>query len=225
MTGKPGTSKVIAVNRSTGETIWETPVTSTRVCYGVPVVRDGKVICANTGDGVYALSLQTGKLLWRLPVFGMRCVSSPIVAGDLVIGSSGSGGGGNHMVAVRMPTDASGQPEQVYRIDKSAPYVPTSVVHDGAMFVVDDNGIASCFDVATGDVEWTARIGGNFGASPILLGDKVLVISLDGEATVFRASRSFEKIDEVDLGGPVGATPAFADGRLLLRVGTELRCL
>lgn len=223
--GKPGTSRVIAVDRSTGETIWQTPVSSTTVCYGTPVVRDGKVICANTGDGVYALSLETGELLWRLPVFKLRCVSTPIVVGDLVIGSSGSGGGGNHMVAVRMPANDAGRPTEVYRIERNAPYVPTSVVHDGAMFVVDDNGIASCFDVASGDAHWTKRIGGNFGASPILLGDKVLIISLNGEATVFRASRHFEKIKTIDLGGPVGATPAYADGRLLIRVGTELRCM
>ncbi|MCA9141071.1 MAG: PQQ-like beta-propeller repeat protein [Planctomycetales bacterium] len=224
--GEPGVSRVIAMNRSTGETIWETPLTTTRVCYGVPVVRDGKVFGANTGDGVYALSLETGKMLWKLPVFSMRCVSTPIVVGDLAIGSSGSGGGGNHMVAVRIPSDDSAEPSEAYRIERAAPYVPTSVVHDGSMFVVDDKGIASCFDVATGNVYWTnKRMGGDVGASPILLGDKVLTITLDGEATVFRASREFEKLSQIDLGGPVGSTPAYADGKLLIRVGTELRCL
>jgi hypothetical protein len=79
--------------------------------------------------------------------------------------------------------------------------------------------------VATGKAHWTKRLGGNFGASPILLGDKVLMINLDGEATVIRAAREFEKLSEVDLGGPVGATPAYADGKLLIRVGTQLRCL
>lgn len=223
--GPPGTSKILALDRKTGETIWQTPLTSTRVCYGVPVVRDGKVIGANTGDGLFALSLETGEKLWNLPVFSMRCCSTPIVVGDLAIGSSGSGGGGNHLVAVRMPAQEADQPTEVYRIDKAAPYVPTSVVHDGAMYMISDDGKASCVDVSTGKLEWTKRIGGNFGASPVLIGDKVLIISLDGNATVFRASRKFEKLDEVDLGGPVGATPAFADGRLLLRVGTELRCL
>ena len=223
--GAPGTSKVIAMNRSTGDIIWETPLTSTRVCYGVPVVRGNQVIGANTGDGLFGLSLETGEMKWRLPVFKMRCVSTPIVAGDLAIGSSGSGGGGNHLVAVRMPGKGSDKPEEVYRLERAAPYVPTSVVHDGAMYVVSDDGKASCVDVQTGKVHWQKRIGGNFGASPVLLGDKVLIISLDGNATVFRASRKYEKISEVDLGGPVGATPAYADGKLLLRVGTELRCL
>ncbi|MCD0462246.1 outer membrane protein assembly factor BamB family protein [Roseiconus lacunae] len=222
--GTPGTSKVIALDRKTGATIWETPVTSTRVCYGVPAVVNNQVIGANTGDGIYSLSLQTGEMLWRLPVFKMRCVSSPIIVGNLAIGSSGSGGGGNHMVAVKMPNQAGEQPSEAYRVEKYAPYVPTAVVKDDLMFIVDDKGIASCIDAQTGESKWTKRIGGNFGASPILLGNDVLIISLDGEATVFKASPKFQKVTALDLGGPVGATPAYANGKLIIRVGTELRC-
>jgi outer membrane protein assembly factor BamB len=223
--GQPGTSHVIALDRNSGETIWSVPVTSTRVCYGVPAVDDGKVYCANTGDGLYALSLQTGELLWRKPVFRMRCVSSPIVSGDLVIGSSGSGGGGNHLVAVRMPKSAGEQPQEAYRIERAAPYVPTAVIRDGLMFIVDDRGIASCVEVATGKLHWSKRIGGKFEASPIIVGDRCLLISMDGEATVIRAAAEFEELGTIDLEGPVGATPVYAHDRLILRVGTKLVCL
>ncbi|MEO1526132.1 MAG: PQQ-binding-like beta-propeller repeat protein [Planctomycetota bacterium] len=220
----PGQSKIIAMNRSTGETVWETAVTSRRVCYGTPMVRDGVVYCANTGDGVYALSLETGEMLWRLPVFKMRCVSCPILVGDLVIGSSGSGGGGNHLVAVRAP-ESDGTPEEVYRIERNAPYVPTAIEHDGSLFMVDDTGIASCVDAQTGENHWTKRIGGTYSASPILIGDKCLIINLSGQATIFRASTTFEKLGEVNLGGSVGATPAYVGGKLLLRIGNEIVCL
>ncbi|MCC9601094.1 PQQ-like beta-propeller repeat protein [Stieleria sp. JC731] len=222
--GTPGTSKVIAIDRKTGETKWSTPVTSTRVCYGVPSVVEGKVICANTGDGVFALSLETGELLWRLPVFSMRCVSSPIVVGDLAIGSSGSGGGGNHLVAVRMPSATNESPEEAYRVEKFAPYVPTAVTMNGLLFMFDDKGIASCVDATDGSSKWTKRLGGNVSASPILIGDKVVMINMEGEATVVNSSDEFEKVGSVDLGGPVSATPAFANGNLLVRVGTQLRC-
>jgi hypothetical protein len=69
------------------------------------------------------------------------------------------------------------------------------------------------------------RVGGNFGASPVLIGSTLLLISLDGQATLLKAGDEFTELGKVDLGGPVGATPAFADGRLLLRVDDELRCL
>ena len=93
------------------------------------------------------------------------------------------------------------------------------------MFTIDDKGIASCLDAATGAVIWSERIGGNFGASPVVVGDKLLVISLSGQATVLRAADRFEKLGEIDLGGPVGATPAFSDGKLLLRIDEEISCL
>jgi outer membrane protein assembly factor BamB len=42
---------------------------------------------------------------------------------------------------------------------------------------------------------------------------------------VLRAAGQFEKLGKLDLGGPVGATPAKSDGRLIVRVGNEIRCL
>lgn len=227
----PGQSRMIAVDRDSGETVWETPLATTRACYGVPAIfeHNGRkqIVNANTGNGIFGLDPETGRMLWNLKVLDMRVCSTPLIAGDLAIGSSGSGGGGNHLVAVRIPKSPGEKPEQVYRLDTgAAPYVPTPVLKDGRMYMIaDKTGIAGCVDVTTGEYLWKERIGGSFGASPILIGDKVLVISLMGEATVFRASDKFEKLGEIDLGGPVGATPAFSNGRLLLRVDDELRCL
>lgn len=232
---RPGTvaghSRLIAVNRASGETVWETPLTTTRTCYGVPAVfeKDGKtqIVDANTGDGMFGLDPKTGELLWNLKVFEMRVCSTPLIAGDIAIGSSGSGGGGNHLVAVRIPTKPGQKPEQVYRIDRGAPYVPTPVLRDNRLFMIDDKGVASCIDAQSGDTIWMERVGGRkgYGASPIVVGDKMLVISLAGEATVLSAGDQFKKLGEIDLGGPVGATPAFAEGCLLLRVDNELLCL
>lgn len=227
----PGTSRVIAIDRNSGKTRWESKLSTTRSCYGVPAIYNsvsGKhVINANTGDGMFALDLETGKKIWNLEVFEKRVCSTPLIYKNIAIGTSGSGGGGNHLVAVKIPTGPDQVPEQLYRIDRGAPYVPTPAIRGNRMFMVDDKGIASCVDVETGEFIWMKRIGGRqgYGASPILIGDKLLVISLGGEAKILAASDEFKILGEIDLGGPVGASPAYVDGCLLLRVGNELRCL
>ena len=221
---------MIAVERSSGKTIWERPLNTKRTCYGVPatyVDRQNRtqIIDANTGNGLFGLDAKTGQMRWELPVFKMRCCSTPLIVGDIAIGSSGSGGGGNHLVAVKIPESDSDRPREVYRIEKGAPYVPTPAVKDGHLYMVDDKGIASCIDATNGKTKWLKRIGGNFGASPIIVGDRLLLISLDGQATVLRASTEYQKLSEFDLGGPVGATPAYTNGNLILRVGNKLLCL
>lgn len=227
---RPGHSRMIAVDRRTGTTVWEEKLNTTRSCYGVPAVYQpsggGKtqIIDANTGNGMFGLDAQTGEMLWNLKVFRMRCCSTPLIVDDIAIASSGSGGGGNHLVAIGIPK-AGESPREVYRIERNAPYVPTPAVKDGLMYLVSDSGIASCVEARTGERKWIKRIGGNFGASPVVIGDTLLLVSLDGVATLLRADEQFEKLGEVDLGAGVGATPAYADGRLLLRVGDELRCL
>ncbi len=226
---QPGKSRLTAVERGNGATIWETPLETTRSCYGVPAIfrsEDGtaQIINANTGNGMFGLDVTTGKMLWSSKVFRMRVCSTPMIAGDIAIGSSGSGGGGNHLVAVRIPK-SGGEAKEVYRIERNAPYVPTPVIVGDNMFLVSDSGIASCIDVNTGEPHWTKRIGGNFGASPVVIGDKLLLISLDGDATVLSATAEYQSLGKTDLGGPVGATPAYSNGHLLIRVGNELRCV
>ncbi|QDT11058.1 PQQ-binding-like beta-propeller repeat protein [Stieleria marina] len=225
-----GRSRMIAVHRTSGATIWEQPLNTKRSCYGVPAIYtassgDKQVIDANTGNGLFGLDIKSGALLWNLEVFDKRCCSTPLIVGDIAIGSCGSGGGGNQLVGVRIPKSAQEKPVEVYRIAKGAPYVPTPAVKDNHLYMVDDKGIASCIDAITGETKWFQRIGGNFGASPVIVGNKLLLISLEGEATVLKAATKFERISQFDLGGPVGATPAYADGRLILRVGQELRVL
>lgn len=224
---KPGVSAMIAMQRDSGEIAWRTEMTTTRVCYGTPCIYqspDGsrQIIDCNTGDGVFALDVATGKRLWNLKVFAARCCSSPLICGDLIVGTSGSGGGGNHLVAVR-PGESSA--EEIFRIEKAAPYVPTPVVAGPWLLSVDDKGVASCFDASNGKVQWTRRIGGTVSSSPIVVGNKLLTIDIDGTATVLSASQTFQELGSVELGGHVQATPAFAEGYLLLRAGKRLLAL
>ncbi len=233
-----GDSHMMSFDVATGKDLWSTPLKATRPCYGVPVIYDptsgddqnsggpSQLIAANKGNGLFGLDATTGKLLWSLAVFDKRCCSSPLIIGDLAIGSCGSGGGGNILSAVRIPKNAGDTPEEVFRLTSGAPYVPTSAVKGSLLFTISDAGIASCFDMDDdGRKCWSQRIGGNFGASPVIIGERLLLISLDGIAHVTSASDKESDVSRVELGGRVGATPAVTSKRLILRVGSRLHCL
>ncbi len=226
----PSHERMIAVDAKTGTDRWISPLTATRTCYGIASsyqTEDGKqwIINAGTGNGIFALDAQSGEKVWELPVFDKRVVSCPIVYDNKVIASCGSGGGGNYVVAIDLPKRSTDLPQEAYRLDRAAAYVPTSAVYKGHLLMISDNGIASKTRIEDGETIWSQRVGGNYGASPIVVGDKWLIISLDGEAMILSCGDKFAKLGQVTLGAGVGATPAYADGKLLIRVGDEIRCL
>ncbi len=221
----PGTESMIAMNRSTGETVWETPFVATRVCYGVPCVAtiNGQeaILCSSTGNGFFALDAKTGKKLWspKTTNFSKRVCSSLLQTGSLLISTEGSGGGGNILFAVK----ADGSQDEVYRIEKKlAPYVPTPVAKGDLLFLWADNGIVTCLDAKTGEEHWSERVGGNVSSSPVVLGKFLVGISQDGIVTILAADKQFQKVGEIALEQTVRSTPAATKNRLLIRSTEQL---
>ncbi len=220
----PGETSVLALDPKTGKTVWQTPRKTTRVCYGVPIAMNDasgrEVLVMNeTGDGIFALDIKTGAPVWNRQTFTKRCVSSPVLVGDLLIGTEGSGGGGNVLFAV----DSKGRSHELaFEIRKAAPYVPTPVAKGNLMFLWDDKGIVSCVKVPGGEVLWTERIGGNVSSSPVIAGDKLIGIAEDGTLTILSASSTFKKLGEVKLGETTRSTPALREDCLLVRTDSKL---
>jgi len=139
----PGESRMMAFDRKTGEQKWTTPLVSKNVCYSVPLIHqpaDGgpdELICTSTGNGMFSLDPLTGKENWAVNdgLFSMRTVSSPVEAGGLIFGSTGSGAySANYIVAVKPGKNA----EVVYKLTNNnnfkAPYVPCLIADGDLLF-------------------------------------------------------------------------------------------
>jgi outer membrane protein assembly factor BamB len=223
---EPGDSSVMAFDRETGALRWSTPRTTARVCYGTPCIYQPpagppELICYDKAHGFYSLDPRTGIQNWSLPAFTMRTVASPIIVGDLVLGSNGSGGGGNYLVAARMGTP----PREVYRVTRQAPYVTTSVARDDLVFLFVDRGFVSCMEAADGTIVWSKRLTSGFSGSPILVDGKLYAIDNEGQVLVLAAERVFQELGRMALGEPSRATPAVSGGRLFLRTESQLFCV
>jgi outer membrane protein assembly factor BamB len=221
-----GPSYLIAVDRKTGETVWQKEREIAVVAYSTPCLyepegKPAELIFNSQAHGITSVDPRTGKTNWEAKgVLDKRSVSSSVISSGLAIATCGSGGGGNYVVAVRPGTvDPSGQPKEVWRYTKggAAPYVPTVLAKGKHLFLWSDQGIVSCLDGATGEQIWQKRVGGNYSGSPICVNDKLYCMSDEGECVVVSATENYELFGKMPLGEFSRSTPSAAHGRLYLR--------
>jgi outer membrane protein assembly factor BamB len=220
-----------AVNCKTGETCWTLdrdtgPKTSySTPCVYTPAQDKPQLIFNSHSHGMTSVDPGTGKVIWEVAsAFPARVISSPIIAGELLIGSCGDGGSGKRLVAIRPgSSDGSIQPKEAYSIDKGyRPYVPTSIAMDGLLFTFLDRGNVSCWNSATGRQLWEEKPAGRFFGSPVWIDGKLYCITIDGDVVVVRASETYELLAINPLGGKSHSAPAIADGRMYLRTYSQL---
>jgi len=223
-------SFILAVDRETGKERWKTPRGIKYVSYSTPCVykaRDGsaRLVCSSTANGITSLDARTGRTIWSRNCFTLRTVSSALIAGNVVFGSCGSGGGGNYLVAVRMGGKGElDESYEQYRIQQSAGYVPTPLVKDKLLFMfADKGGVVSCVEAATGKNVWRERIDRSlvFSGSPVCVEDRIYAVAHSGSVIVLAADEDYRLLARNELGEQSRCTPAVAHGRMYLRTFNE----
>jgi outer membrane protein assembly factor BamB len=229
---EPAPSYVAAHDRRTGALRWKTPrmtAATMEQCdsYTTPVFRrhDGRLeMIVMGGQMLDAYDPATGKQLWSLPdLIGNRVIPSPIAAGEMIFAIQGMR---EPLVAVRIGGDGKRTADEiVWQSEKGTSDSPSPVFARGLVFMVANNGIAHCFDAASGRLQWKERIKGEYRASPIAAAGRVYFLNTAGLATVVSASKTFERLAENSLDDETVASPAVSEGRLYLRGRKSLYCI
>ena len=114
-----------------------------------------------------------------------------------------------------------------WKYQRPVPQVPSTLLYQGTLFMVNDSGILISFDPATGNVIKQGRLKGaidKYFASPVGADGKVYLISQDGTVSVVKATGEWDVLAVNALGDEVFATPAIADGKLYIRTKGTLYC-
>jgi outer membrane protein assembly factor BamB len=114
-----------------------------------------------------------------------------------------------------------------WKYQRPVPQVPSTLLYQGALFMVNDSGILISFDPATGSVIKQGRLKGaidKYFASPVGADGKVYLISQDGTVSVVKAAGEWEALAVNALDDEVFATPAIADGKIYVRTKSALYC-
>jgi outer membrane protein assembly factor BamB len=220
-------SFVAAFDKNTGKEIWKTPREAS-TGWGTPIViraGDRDELIVSSQRKVYAYDPDTGKELWTVGGLTFEVIPTPVVAEGLVICSSGRQG---PTIAIR--PGGSGDVTQTHvawSSPKGSPFVPSGVVVDGILYLVNDiQSVLTAHDVKTGEVLYQGRLGvakkEGFSASPIAFDGKVFFTNDDGETFVLKAGREFNLLHVNQLGEQTLASPALVDGKWYFRTAASL---
>jgi outer membrane protein assembly factor BamB len=228
-------SFLIALDKSTGATLWQ---------YDIPK-GEGKAfanwapadmfgswaspVLINSGareelllslpGRLNAFDPATGKLLWTCAGLGDLIYPSPVFANGVIFAASGFGG-----PAIAVKPGGSGDVTATHRLwrrERGRSWIGSGLIHGSRILTIDNGGIAEASDLATGKVEWTARLAGKDGASavwssPVLNNGRLYVLTQAGDLLI--ASAADGKLERsLSLGERSNASPILSNGDLFLR--------
>lgn len=218
----------VALDKHTGRTLWRVPrtlPTKRKFTFGAPlqISIDGQAQLVVPGDAVLtALDPQDGRELWRVRWRERYAVlTQPVFAHGLVYAAGGYLRG--ELLAIR--PDGRGDVTDshvVWRTSRGAPMTPAVVAVGRELYAVNDAGVATCWDAATGRVHWQERLEGNYTAAPVAAGGRVYFQNETGTGTVIAAATKFTLLARNRLEEPTLASYAVAEGALFIRTEGHL---
>ena len=233
-----GPSYLLALDPKTGQNIWKKdrnldPTDESRDSYSSPLfLRDGgrTQLILEGAESVTSYAPADGELLWTSG--GLKVAHSfgrtiaGLAAGDgvlVVVGSGYQHRGYTAGLKSDLKTDAD---RRLWTQPKFSPDCATPVVTAGHVFMITDDGNASCLDLKTGEPRWQERFTTvNVKVSPVAADGKVYFMNNQGNCTVVKASPKLEILSTNELNEPTLSTPSISGGKLFLRTQGHLYCV
>lgn len=237
----PAAPAFIAVNRHTGELVWERSDPGKNTLHGQwsspsfgRIGGVGQVVFAG-GDGwAYGVEPLKGELLWKYDlnpkdskyVLGGRgtksyIISTPLVANDrvfLCVGQDpehGEGIGQLHCIDATKRGDIT-ESGKVWHVggDNFNRSMSSFALKDGLLYACDLSGFLYCFDEKTGERYWRYDTQAALWGSPYVVDGKVYLGDEDGEVVVLQHGKELKKLATNDMQNSVYTTPVAANGVL-----------
>ncbi len=226
-----GDDFIVALDKKTGNELWRQPRDEATSWTTPLIVEHGgaaQVIMAATKK-IRSYDLKTGKQIWECGGMTANAIPTPVTDGELVYVTSGFRGSALLAIKLGSSGDLTDSDAIVWKHNRSTPYVPSPLLHDGRLFFfASNNAIISCFDTKTGKPLFEEqRLDGPQGvyASPVAAKDRVYLVGRNGTTAVIKNSNNLEVLAVNKLSERIDASPALVGKDLLLRGHEHLYCI
>ncbi len=239
----PFAPSFIAVNKNTGELLWEDAAPGESILHGSWANPSyGKAggraqLIVPGGDGIiYSLEPKTGKLIWKFDAnpqdskWGLggrgtrnNVISTPVIHDGIVY------------IGVGQDPEHGEAPGHLWAIDASKTgditktgviwhrggedfnrTISTVAIQDGILYAVDLSGYLYALDVKNGEQFWSYNTFAAVWSSPFVADGKVYLTDEDGDVAVLKAGKKMELLSDPNMGNAIYTTPAAKDGVLFI---------
>ena len=171
---------------------------------------------------LYAYNPLTGKEFWRTESrIGHSASTRPTITENMIFYCTGFSKGEIWAVIPGGKGDVT-KSHVPWTFKRSVSNKPSLIWKNDRLFLIHDGGVATCLDSSTGKTVWQERIGGNYSASPLLWNDLIYFFSEEGKTTIIKAADEFNIFATNELNSGFMASPAVANGKLILRTKSHL---
>jgi outer membrane protein assembly factor BamB len=234
-----GRNFLIAVRKATGETVWERDEAfgswSTPVIANVDGVdqmilgqsRDVKAGPAEKHGFLKGFDPKTGKELWRCQGLNSYVYTSALYADGVAVGMAGFNGSA---LAVKLGGKGDITKDRLWFHPKSTQRVGSGLIVGGHVYMVDENAVAHCYDLESGEDLWkqAPRLTGGLTWGSIVHADgRLYLLMRNGETVVLAANPNHAvlAVNRLGAGEETNASPAVSNGRIYLRTFKHLWCI
>jgi outer membrane protein assembly factor BamB len=231
---------IFALDAADGQQVWKTDAKGYAGSWSTPVLvttADREELVVNMPDEIWGLDPRDGGLFWYAPVRGTA--NTTVVAKNGVVYALGGGPGGSAAIAIRAGGRDDVTKTNVLWKKTIGSYVPSPVVVGDYLYWVDEKGIAYCVKADSGDQVYRERLPGLAGgggrgmsspvyASLVVADGKLYAVSRHNGVYVLTLGPKFEVLAHNEFesdASDFNASPAVANGRVLLRSNKSLYCV
>ena len=223
--GSPSGATLVCFDKLDGKVLWKAG--NDEAAYSSPQVATFtglEQIVYFAADALLGVERQSGKQLWRVPVktFAKRHAATPVVSGDNVFINSHTVG----LICEKISKQGEQWVAAQSWVNKDVKINLSTPVLVGDFFY--SQGPAKnfvCVDAKTGALKWQQPGFGRQNSATIAVGDKLLVLTDDGELVLILATpEKYTELGRAQVCGKNWNFPAYADGKLYVRDAHELAC-
>ena len=221
-----------ALDKATGETVWEvdrdvdygTDSEDRRTAFSTPLLIEHlgrRQLISPTSHQTVAYDPETGDVLWRVRHRGINAAARPVYSNDLVYITAGAGA--TSLIAVHPDGEGDVTDTHIaWAYGSAVPDISSPLVVDDLLFLMNEDGVGTCLDAATGQRLWRVRHPGEFWASPLYGHGKVYLSNKRGQTFVIAAESEYERVAENTLLEGMCASPAVVERSLIVRTTSAL---